>query len=230
MDFQHREGATGSAGIAGAAETNVNRRERLRRLAMETIELAKDPYFMKNHLGSYECKLCLTLHTNEGSYLAHTQGKKHQQNLARRAAKEAALSAGTTSLLGAVSASSTVLGTRVAIRTKQIARIGRPGYKVTKIKNPDDHSMGFLVQVHYPQIARPDALSPESPVHRFMSAFEQKVEPADRHWQYLAIAADPYDTIAFKIPSKAVLLDDSHFFTHWDLDTRQFTIQFMFQF
>lgn len=40
-------------------------------------------------LGSYECKLCLTLHNNEGSYLAHTQGKKHQANLARRAAKEA---------------------------------------------------------------------------------------------------------------------------------------------
>jgi splicing factor 3A subunit 2 len=29
---------------------------------------------MRNHLGSYECKLCLTLHNNEGSYLAHTQG------------------------------------------------------------------------------------------------------------------------------------------------------------
>ena len=65
---------------------------------------------MRNHLGSYECKLCLTLHTNEGvmvqcrcshvhlchgdvsvwsgSYLAHTQGKKHQINLARRAARE----------------------------------------------------------------------------------------------------------------------------------------------
>lgn len=42
---------------------------------------------MINHLGTYECRyidilidylrLCLTLHTNEGSYLAHTQGKKH---------------------------------------------------------------------------------------------------------------------------------------------------------
>lgn len=36
---------------------------------------------MKNHLGKYECKLCLTLHNNEGSYLAHTQGKRHQDNL-----------------------------------------------------------------------------------------------------------------------------------------------------
>ena len=42
-----------------------------------------------SHLGGLECRLCLTLHTNEGSYLAHTQGKKHQTNLARRAAKEA---------------------------------------------------------------------------------------------------------------------------------------------
>ena len=54
---------------------------------METIDITKDPYFMKNHLGSYECRLCLTLHTNEGSYLSHTQGKKHQTNLQRRQAK-----------------------------------------------------------------------------------------------------------------------------------------------
>ena len=27
----------------------------------------------RNHLGTYECKLCLTLHNNEASYLAHTQ-------------------------------------------------------------------------------------------------------------------------------------------------------------
>ena len=28
---------------------------------------------MRNHLGQYECRLCLTLHNNEGNYLAHTQ-------------------------------------------------------------------------------------------------------------------------------------------------------------
>ena len=45
-------------------------------MALETVDLNKDPYFMRNHLGTYECKLCLTLHTTEGSYLAHTQAKK----------------------------------------------------------------------------------------------------------------------------------------------------------
>lgn len=78
MDFQHRPGGkTGSGGVASSSESNRDRRERLRQLALETIDINKDPYFMKNHLGSYECKLCLTLHNNEGSYLAHTQGKKH---------------------------------------------------------------------------------------------------------------------------------------------------------
>lgn len=38
-----------------------------RQLALETIDLQKDPYFMRNHLGTYECKLCLTLHNNEGT-------------------------------------------------------------------------------------------------------------------------------------------------------------------
>lgn len=75
MDFQHRVGGkTGSGGVASEAEANRDRRERLRQLALDTIDLNKDPYFMKNHLGTYECKLCLTLHNNEGSYLAHTQG------------------------------------------------------------------------------------------------------------------------------------------------------------
>ena len=74
----------GSGGVASGQDSNVDRRARLRELALETIDLNNDPYFMRNHLGSYECKLCLTLHMNEGSYLAHTQGKRHQQNLKRR--------------------------------------------------------------------------------------------------------------------------------------------------
>lgn len=35
----------------------IDRRERLRRLAMETIDLAKDPYYMRNHLG----QVCMCL-------------------------------------------------------------------------------------------------------------------------------------------------------------------------
>lgn len=89
MDFQNRVGhKQGGGGPASSQDVALERRERLRRLAMETIDLSKDPYMMRNHLGQIECKLCLTLHTNESSYLSHTQGRKHQTNLSRRAAKE----------------------------------------------------------------------------------------------------------------------------------------------
>lgn len=91
MDFQNRVGGkTGGGGAATASQEAIHRRERLRKLALETVDLAKDPYFMRNHVGQYECKLCLTIHPNEGNYLAHTQGKRHQENLAKRAAMDAA--------------------------------------------------------------------------------------------------------------------------------------------
>lgn len=84
MDLQNRVGnKTGGGGVAGWSESNRDRKERLKKLALETIDLNKvqdrtiyrntvrdavvlqDPYFMKNHLGTYECKLCLTLHNTE---------------------------------------------------------------------------------------------------------------------------------------------------------------------
>lgn len=55
MDFQHRAGGkTGSGGPASWSETNRDRRERLKALALETIDLAKDPYFMKVSFLFYE--------------------------------------------------------------------------------------------------------------------------------------------------------------------------------
>ncbi|KAG5459304.1 MAG: hypothetical protein BJ554DRAFT_305, partial [Olpidium bornovanus] len=186
--------APGSAGVAGHSESSLDRRERLRRLALEVINLETDPYFMKNHLGSYECKLCLTLHTNEGSYLAHTQGKKHQTNLARRAALDARYrDSALPARPGMGSGSLTV--------KKNIIKIGRPGYKVTKVRDPATRQVGLLFHIQYPEMNVADAGHPR---HRFMSAYEQKVEPANRAWQYLIFAAEPYENISFKIQSREI--------------------------
>jgi len=183
---QNRVGSKfGGGGVAGASETNVDRRERLRKLALETIDLAKvcssvpfivltqcsqDPYILRNHLGSLECRLCLTLHTNEGSYLAHTQGKKHQTNLARRAARDAK----DTQLM--------IAPTQTNIQRKVFLKIGRPGYRVTKVRDRDTGKEGMMVQVHLPQITG-DVL----PRRRFMSAWEQKREPPNKAYQYLIV-------------------------------------------
>lgn len=212
MDFQNRAGGkTGSGGVASWSETNRDRRERLRQLALETIDLNKDPYFMKNHLGSYECKLCLTLHNNEGSYLAHTQGKKHQQNLARRAAKEAK------------EAPLQPAPEKMKVPVKKFVKIGRPGYKVTKQRDTDSGQHSLLFQIDYPEIAE------GVPKHRFMSAYEQRIEPPDKAWQYLLVAAEPYETIGFKIPSREIDKTEEKFWTYWNKDTKQFFLQFYFK-
>ena len=52
----------------------------------------------------------------------------------------------------------------------------------------------WSLQVDYPEIA--EAITPR---HRFMSAYEQRIEPPDKAWQYLLFAAEPYETIAFKV-------------------------------
>ena len=217
MDYQNRVGSKfGGGGVAGASESNVDRRERLRKLALETIDLAKDPYILRNHLGSLECRLCLTLHTNEGSYLAHTQGKKHQTNLARRAARDAK----ETQLMVAPAASS--------VQRKVFLKIGRPGYRVTKVRDNDTGKEGMMVQVHLPQIKEGVV-----PRRRFMSAWEQKREPPNKAYQYLIVAAEPYETIAFRIPAREIEdeSDDAGYWnwSHWDPDTKQYSFQFMFR-
>ena len=73
LDAREHGAKPGSGGVASTQQEGIDRRERLRRLALETIDLSKDPYYMRNHLGQIECRLCLTLHSNEGNYLAHTQ-------------------------------------------------------------------------------------------------------------------------------------------------------------
>ena len=168
---------------------------------------------MKNHLGSYECKLCLTLHNNEGSYLAHTQGKKHQANLARRAAKEKAEGPATLA---------PVLKTNVDIR--KFVKIGRPGYKVTKQRDPETKQQSLLFQIDYPEISEN-----VTPRHRFMSAYEQRIEPPDKKWQYLLFAAEPYETIAFKVPSREIDKSNDKFWTHWNNVSKQFFLQLSFK-
>jgi len=211
MDFQSRAGhKTGSGAPASAQDVALERRERLRRLAMETIDLSKDPYMIRNHVGQIECKLCLTLHTNEASYLSHTQGKKHQTNLARRAAKERS--------------DSTVLPQPRKVSSKKTVKIGRPGYRVTKMRDPDTFQKAMLFEIEYPEID-----DHSKPRHRFMSAWEQKVETPDGKFQYLLFAADPYETIAFKVPNLEVDRSDNKFYAKWDETKMTYNMQIFFK-
>jgi splicing factor 3A subunit 2 len=174
---------------------------------------------MKNHLGQYECRLCLTLHKNEGNYLAHTQGKRHQQNLAKRASREAA-----------EKSAAPAPQRRVALRRS--VKIGRPGYRVTKQFDPETKTRSLLFQIDFPEIEEG-----ERPRHRFMSAIEQKKETTDWRYQYLLFAAEPYETVCFKVPNWEVDKGinsssgsgDNKFFNHWDPDGKVYSLQVPFK-
>ncbi|KAJ0350769.1 hypothetical protein COL154_010126 [Colletotrichum chrysophilum] len=223
MDYQNRAGSKfGGGGVASHSATNADRRERLRKLALETIDLDKDPYFFKNHVGSFECRLCLTVHQNDGSYLAHTQGKKHQTNLARRAAREQ--KEGKQNIDPATGLPVGVVGAGFgALARKNVIKIGRPGYKITKVRDPVSRQQGLLFQLQYPDIS-PDV----EPKWQVMNAFTQRVEEPDKNFQYLLVAAEPYETCAFKIPARELDKRGDKQFSFWDPDAKEYWLQVMF--
>ncbi|KAH9594223.1 Splicing factor 3A subunit 2, variant 3 [Schistosoma haematobium] len=94
--------------------------------------------------------------------------------------------------------------------------------QVTKQKDPDANQQSMLFQIDYPEIADASGVIPR---HRFMSAYEQHVEPPDKRWQYLLFAAEPYETIAFKIPSREVDKDPKKLWTYWNSSSKQFFLQ-----
>jgi splicing factor 3A subunit 2 len=204
-----------SGGVASSQNSNVARRQRLRELALETVDLNNDPYFMRNHLGSYECKLCLTLHMNEGSYLAHTQGKRHQQNLKRRDWRKAKEDSSSQPILRRI---------KRKIEPRKTQKIGTPGYKVVKQRDAHTRQLSLLFRIHYPQIE--NGLQPR---HRFMSTFEQNIDIKDKRFQCILFAAEPYSTIGFKIPNNPIEKDQSKLFTHWNPRTKHFTFQLYFE-
>lgn len=213
MDYQNRAGSKfGGGGVASSSATNADRRERLRKLALETIDLDKDPYIFKNHVGLFECRLCLTVHQNDGSYLAHTQGRKHQTNLARRAAREEKEGKAKEQL------------PTTGVQVKKFIAIGRPGYKITKIRDHMTGQVGLRVQVQVPEIG--PGITPRA---RFMSAYEQKVEEPDNDYQYLVVAAEPYTNTAFKLEAREIDRREGKYWTWFDEDSKEFWVQFMYK-
>ncbi|KAH3665740.1 hypothetical protein OGAPHI_003928 [Ogataea philodendri] len=214
MDYQNRVGSKkGSGGVAGNAETNQYRRERLRQLMLSQIDLDNDPYVFKNHMGMLECRLCLTTHLSESSYVTHTHGKKHQTALMRRAELDKK---------PVKQEQGKVVGIS-AIPKKKYTKIGRPAYKVTKIRDQDTFQKGLLFQVQLPELA-----SGVKPKYRLMSCFEQKIEPLNTNFQYLVVSGEPYENIGFKIPSEPIDMAEGRIWDFWDNDTKEYFVQLFY--
>lgn len=93
-----------------------------------------------------------------------------------------------------------------------------------KSRDPDTNQRCLSFELSYPEIEQD-----LQPRHRFMSAFEQRVEsPPDRRYQYLLFAADPYETVAFKIPNEPIDKEPGRFVTFWNAEEKKFTVTMYF--
>ena len=90
-------------------------------------------------------------------------------------------------------------------------KIGRPRYKFAKIRDPITRQRGYLFQLHFPQITKG-----AKPQFRFMSTYEQNIEDVDERFQYLIVAAEPYNNIAFKIQNREIDQREGKLWTHWN--------------
>ena len=209
----------GTGGYSSISMINLERRDRLRKIAAETTDLMKDPYFYKNHMGIYECKLCLTIHNNEGSYLAHTQSKKHQTNLNKRKVIEAKHNLFVQELKNEQKEK------QEELKIKYV-KIGRPAYRIGKEKDFMSHKRKIKFEIEYPLIKKE-----VTPQFRIMSELEVNTQKnkgenkdndnseekkEENKYHYVVFAAEPYENIAVKIPNMPLDYNTEKHFSYWD--------------
>ncbi|KAH6054546.1 hypothetical protein HBI54_018970 [Parastagonospora nodorum] len=72
---QNRAGSKFGGGVASQVHAQA---------ALETIDLDKDPYFFKNHVGSFEYQFCPAVDRNDSSCLTHNPDKDFYVELSDR--------------------------------------------------------------------------------------------------------------------------------------------------
>lgn len=248
MDYSNRVNSKkGSGGVADVHETKVHTRRRLKELlTTQVLDIDSDPYVFRNHLGLLECRLCLTTHVSESSYISHIGGRKHQMNLEKRKILDEKYTKNQQSTNTSTNNTSVISISNTAKRSW--TKIGRPAFKVTKIRDTETLQMGLLINVKYPNTLV------EEPFFRIMSYYElstknqnvalsyvhkesQDKEDIDpNNWQYLVITAEPYENICFAIPNnkeidKPTILGQmsNNFWWYWDEDTKEFFLQFLYK-
>jgi splicing factor 3A subunit 2 len=183
----------------------MDRREVQRQAAMKAVfDSAKDEYCVRNHLGQFVCRLCSTPCKDEATYYVHTQAKRHSTNLARiRKARELAEEA-TAQLNNQTSLDA-------AQAPRRAPRVGKPNITHRIEPNPESNECAIRFELDYPLIE-----DGTKPLHRFMSTYEQTKEPRDDTIMYLLFAAEPYETVAFKLPNQRLDRSEDKYSVKWD--------------
>ena len=217
MDRRHRDvnAKYGSGGRMNSIEWKQHKAEKLRELQRDTIDISKDPYIRENHLGTFDCVLCKTVHPTQTNYLTHATGRRHRKRLINKAlAEEEKKKKEEERRLFLEKKSGLIVD---GVKVRKSPNIGKPAYRVTKINEEGNRSFKF--EVWYP-----DHEEGFIPQYRVMSTYEQKREERDNRYQFLLFACYPYKTIAFKIPRVLIARTSED----WEPTAKAFTLQVYF--
>ncbi|KAJ3491092.1 hypothetical protein NLG97_g5656 [Lecanicillium saksenae] len=77
-------------------------------------------------------------------------------------------------------------------------------------------------------LAEAPAVDKRKPIYDDFEALPVRVEEPDKNFQYLLVAAEPYETVGFKIPARELDKREDKQFCFWDPDAREFWVQVMF--
>ena len=120
--------------------------------------------------------------------------------------------------------SNVIVAPKMKMPKRRRPKIGRPGYKVLKQKDPETNQRSLLFEVSYP-----DIIEKVEPKYRIMSCFEQKIENPDEKYQYILFAAEPYETIGFKVPNKELDYTSGKYYEAWDKGKKKYSVQICFK-
>ncbi len=62
-----------------------------------------------------------------------------------------------------------------------------------------------------------------------MSAYEQKIEIPDKNFRFLLFAAEPYVTIAFKVPALELDMGEEKFVESWEPERKLYVMLLTFK-
>jgi len=172
-------------------------KEKFMHAALENLDFTNDPYYVRGYDNNIKCKLCLTTHRSDSGYLAHTQGKRHLTNIAKR--------------------KSTHLGNNYIIFNEKKSDPyaektdnNYPGFTILKSFDHTNENKILLIELTFNNIDK-NAV----PDYKIISTFEQKIEEKDNNYKFLLVGCPRYKTIAFKIPNMRINSKSNYCFCYW---------------
>lgn len=201
--------------------------------AVDATKVARaNEFYTTNHMGEAMCKLCnCVCHTAE-KFLNHVDGNRHQKMLARVAREKeykARLEAEARNARDAqkMVASGKTLNVVSGLDQKpqHATPYGRPTFRYRVESDPTVHECKVWFEINFPNV-------PEGsrPLYRWLSTWEQLVEPSDASVVYLVVAAEGYESISFKFPAKLQRRaggDVPGEMAHWDNSAKKYSLFFI---